>query len=284
MIRRHDTILVATDFSTGADRALERASRLPLARPSKLVLLHVLQADAKATEVAGAQQLLARVVATLARTDDLEVTSEVASGKPFEAIIKCARSVGAGLVVMGRHGRRMRDLLIGTTADRTVRYGDTPVLVVNAEVKRPYARPVVAVSLDDASKGVVDVALSVLSSDVKEINVVHACQLPYSELQALALEAFEQDRDVRARRILEDLLRSTGAAGSPWRITIRQGDAHASILNEIVSYQADLVVLGTHGRSGLAHVVVGSVAEAVLDQAPCDVLVTRPARFSFAMP
>ncbi|MDB4962825.1 MAG: hypothetical protein JWP01_2824 [Myxococcales bacterium] len=285
MIRRHGTILVATDFSAGAARALERATRLPLADPAKLVLVHVLPADAKSSAQADAEELLAQTLTTVPRSPDLEISSEVASGTPFEAIIKHARSLEADLVVMGRHGkRRIHDLLIGSTVHRTVRYGDTPVLVVNAEVTGPYRRPVIALELDDVSRRIVELGLSVLPSEIGEVDVVHANELPATELQLIASTGFEDDHDVGARRFLEDVLHSTGVAGSPWRITIRRADARIAILNETVSYQADLVVLGTHGRSGLAHVAAGSVAEFVLGEARCDVLVTRPTRFTFAMP
>ena len=47
---------------------------------------------------------------------------------------------------------------------------------------------------------------------------------------------------------------------------------------------ADLIAIGTHGRAGIAHFLLGSVAEWVLTSAPCDVLVARPIRFSFKLP
>ena len=67
-------------------------------------------------------------------------------------------------------------------------------------------------------------------------------------------------------------------------MTIRPGDARAVILAEAVRRKVDLLVLGTHGRSGLAHLLVGSVAEAVVRGGTCDVLVARAAPRDFRLP
>jgi nucleotide-binding universal stress UspA family protein len=62
------------------------------------------------------------------------------------------------------------------------------------------------------------------------------------------------------------------------------GDARAILLNEAVRGRADVIAIGTHGRSGLSRALIGSIAEDVIANAPCDVLVARPVRFSFALP
>jgi nucleotide-binding universal stress UspA family protein len=56
------------------------------------------------------------------------------------------------------------------------------------------------------------------------------------------------------------------------------------MLAEAVGRRADLIAVGTHGRSGIAHALIGSVAEWVIQTAACDVLVARPARVSFELP
>ena len=68
------------------------------------------------------------------------------------------------------------------------------------------------------------------------------------------------------------------------RPVLRWGDARSVILSEAASMSADLIALGTHGRSGLAHMLIGSVAEWVMVNANVDVLVSRPVRFTFELP
>ena len=69
-----------------------------------------------------------------------------------------------------------------------------------------------------------------------------------------------------------------------WNVVIRTGDPRQIILEEAKQRGSDLVALGTQGRTGLAHILVGSVAEAVLRSASCDVLVARLPRVDFSLP
>jgi len=289
MIGRHRIVLVPTDFSHGAELALARALRLPFGPDARLVLLHVLPGELaealRAEAEAVVRDSLAKLVGTVQPPAGVEIGLDTAFGDPFAQIIARARSLDAGLVVMGRHGRRaIRDLFIGSTTDRTIRYGDVPVLVVNLEPGGPYRRPVIATDLEDTARRVAELAASVLEPDV-EISLVHAFRIPFEGLHYIARPSrLEHELEGQAREAMEKLLTSIGADRMRWKPSIRRGDARAVILTEIVARDADLVVLGTHGRSGLAHVVVGSVAEWVIAAARCDVLVTRPARFTFEMP
>ena len=77
---------------------------------------------------------------------------------------------------------------------------------------------------------------------------------------------------------------SLSALGVKWQTVIVRGDPRTALLAETVRRRADLVAVGTHGRSGIAHALIGSVAEWVIQTAACDVLVARPARVSFELP
>lgn len=81
-------------------------------------------------------------------------------------------------------------------------------------------------------------------------------------------------RTERAQRAVETFL-GTGATGPPARIVVRKGDPRRVLLEVAAQHDADLVVLDTHGRTGVAHMLLGSVAEAVIREATCDVLVAR---------
>jgi nucleotide-binding universal stress UspA family protein len=156
-----ETVLVPTDFSPGAEHALGRALKLPLAPGARFHVVHVLPADlparvrseAEADSRASLEQVLTRARDIAKATGALDLTSEVLRGQPFVEIIRCARRIDAELVVLGRHGRRpIRDMFIGTTADRVIRKGDVPVLVVNRRPTLPYRRPLLATDLEDAAR------------------------------------------------------------------------------------------------------------------------------------
>jgi nucleotide-binding universal stress UspA family protein len=284
MIRAHDRLLVPTDFSAGAELALARALHLPLRSGAKIVILHVLT-DASPQTEASARGKLAELAARTTPPPGTELVTELATGEPFAQIIARSRALDAGLVVIGRHGRRrVRDLFIGSTAERTIRYGDVPVLVVNTEATGPYRRPLLATNLDECAKRLADLALGVLEPDVP-ITILHAYRVAFESLQHAPVHGtLDHELETNARAGLAKLLGTLEVDRARWQTVVRRGDARTVILTEIVGQDADLVALGTHGRSGLAHMLVGSVAEWVIASAVCDVLVTRPARFTFQMP
>lgn len=75
---------------------------------------------------------------------------------------------------------------------------------------------------------------------------------------------------------LTTLQSSLNDFGVQWETAVVRGDPRLKILNEANRRQADLLAVGTHGRSGLSHAMLGSVAEWVIRPAECDVLVAQP--------
>lgn len=294
-VPRLDRILVATDFSAGAHIALSRAAILAEANEAALHVVHVIPSNVPAKARAEVRrQARARLWEAVERAQrglagEISVSEELLSGEAFVEIIRRSRNFGADLVVLGRHGqRRIRDLFLGTTAERVIRKGDAPVLAVNVEPSGPYRRPVVATDLQDTTPRVVQLAL-VVAVDSKVIHLVHAYNVPFEGFVAPTTAA-KQRNDYLAH-FREAAMSGTARlmarfhkTGKAFKATVRSGDARAVILTEAERLRADLLVIGTHGRSGLAHALVGSVAEWVIAQASCDVLVARPARFTFELP
>jgi len=284
-------IIVATDFSGPATRATARAARLPLADGAEVRLLHCaphLPAKAKAAAMARIREQLGAVKEGLARSKHMKVVTEIAEGDPFVEIVRAARRGHADLVVLGRHSKRGLDWSLGTTAERVVRKGSTPVLVVGPEPVRPYLRPVVAVDLSDVSRTVLELARRVLGTAVP-LRLVHAYHPPFDGFMRMSmpraeLQSFRAEYRDQAREGVRELIARFGEGAPAWHASVKDGDPRSVVLREIKKHHADVVVLGTHGRSGLSHLLLGSVAESILREAPCDVLVGRPERFTFEMP
>lgn len=295
-------VLVPTDFSRPAEMALQRALLLPLASGATLSVIHVLPPDlpaaARPAAKVEAKRALEELVARHRKNSaerHVELTTTVLIGEPFVEIIRRSRKLKAELIVLGKHGRRpFRDLFIGTTAERVVRKGDVPVLVVQRKPARPYRAPVLATELGDAATRTFDLALRVLGPANQTVHVVHAFNVPFEGFvtpSAAGRNKSEYRRAFleQAKAGLASLLEDYEDADVPpqksrWKMVVRPGDARLVILEEAIRRRADLVALGTHARSGVAHALVGSVAEAVIAAAPCDVLVARPVRFSFELP
>jgi nucleotide-binding universal stress UspA family protein len=293
-------VLVPTDFSKNAARALERAVLLPLAPGARLHLVHVLPralpAKARARTEAEARRTLEEGVSAAGAAarkrglEGLNITSELLRGEPFVEIIRSARAAGAELIVLGRHGwRPLKDLFIGTTAERVIRKGDVPVLAVNLKAAHAYSRPLLALEPDDSCQGTSGMMHRVMGPDAQGATLVHAFNVPFEEFISPGHSGREMStyrkacRDEAAAGV-KRFLTSVSGLGLRWRVALRPGDARSVILREAVRQRADLLVLGTHGRSGLAHALLGSVAEWVIAAAPCDVLVVRPKGLAFELP
>jgi nucleotide-binding universal stress UspA family protein len=135
----------------------------------------------------------------------------------------------------------------------------------------------------------VELAWRLADPTVQALEVVHAYHvLPERMFRDVGFTAqvlleYQREAKQRAQAAVEEFLAGVEAA-PPARIVLREGDARQAILDAAAQHDPDLLALGTHGRSGLAHVLLGSVAEAVIRAASCDVLVARAVGLPFKLP
>ena len=294
------TLLVATDLSRSAENGLERAVQLPLGTGAKVCLLHVLPDGMPRTLRSQAEEKVwvklerlasgATQAAKEAGNSGLIITPKTVYGQAYIEIIRNARASAADLMVAGRHGKRaVRNLLIGSTAIRVIRKGDLPVLIVNKKPATTYRRPLVAIALEDTSRAVLDLALKVLGPAIPSIPIVHAYWPPFEDSVLARLtpkEVAEYQREFKRRTDsdFQRFIQSLSKKDSRWKPLVLRGDPRSVVLEEAARRRSDLIVIGTHARSGLSHILLGSVAEWVISSARCDILVARPSHFSFQLP
>lgn len=279
------SVVVPTDFSEGAQHALDRALRLPFGPKSKLTLLHVLPDDIpgklRKDAIAEGQRSLGKAAAratqeALRNGLSLHVASDVVEGDAATQILKRAHTVEADVICMGRHGRRsMVQVLLGSVSAKVVKTGDVPVLVVKNQPVSPYRRVVAAIDLLKGS----DRVLKVMKPYVEEaldLSVLHASTVPYEDFVLIdsgRVEELRQESVKDATKALAALVSKAGLVRAEPKVA--GGDARLLILEEAKARTAELIVVGTRGAKGLKRVVLGSVADWVLSNAPCDVLVAR---------
>jgi nucleotide-binding universal stress UspA family protein len=92
------------------------------------------------------------------------------------------------------------------------------------------------------------------------------------------------DFEKKSRERLEEIAKTKVPAGIPVEIVVKQGRAFVEIVREAREREVDLVVIATHGRTGLSHAMFGSTAEKVVRKAPCPVLSIRHPEHEFVMP
>lgn len=287
--------LVATDFSPAAGRALERAAHLAAVRGGEIHLLHVEAPGTSAAARSKARRALTgalqaiRDIARRSGVKRLRAACSVKAGDPHVQIIRCAREWAADIVVLGKGGSAAaRAWNLGTTAARVVRMSDTPTLLVGRPARGPYERPLVAVEIDPSARALIDLTRRVVGSDAPPLRIVHAYRVPFESYYLASRDSsaagyFREARKSAAGSVAK-LLESIDSHRYRLQTALRRGDARSVIAKEAAHWRADLIALGTHGRSGVAHALLGSVAEWVIANTSQDVLVARPVRFTFVPP
>ncbi len=279
-------ILAATDFSTRSFRALRQAGLL--ARSGvQLHVVHVVDddqpADLVSIEKREAERVIREQIASVPELQGVDAHPRVVEGYPFDGILHAAKEVDADLIVMGAHRKQMLlDIFVGTTIERVIRKGDVPVLMVNNEAQQNYERVVAAVDLSDASANALRVGLSTKLISERGATLVHA----FSALGKGKMYVAGADKESMARYIADErqralteittFLGSSGLDGERWAIQVFEGEAMETIRGAVSSIRADLLIMGTHGRSGLLRTLIGSVTEESLRSLSVDILAVPP--------
>lgn len=264
-----DRILMASDLKERSTNALRRAFALAVETGAELRVVHVHPAEESGKAVS-AEDLREG----LAPEPGVRLSIELCRGDPAKTILDQADQFGADLVVLGAHGEpRLRDAIFGTTAGHIVREAEQPVLIAQSPPDRPYRKVLVAVD-DETAERVLELALAFASPD--QVYIVHAFG---SVLEALAgegdvLEDVRTDQDVLAAR-LRRKLDGLGRPAPRIETIVEEGDAMDLITRSWTRVEPDLVVMGTHGRHGIAHLLHGSLAETAILGCPSDLLIMR---------
>lgn len=283
-------ILVASDLSPRADNAVMRAVQLAQEHEAQLTVLHVLergrQDDARIET--SVEHEVQQHVATLAPLPDGAVTTSVGTGKPFVEIIRRARQEAADLTVVGAHGAQfIKDRFFGTTAEKVVRKGDGPVLVVKQTPQGPYQRVLAAIDFSPHSLRALELALRLAPQ--AEFYVLHVYQGLQAQLRRVGYTEAEITRYRRrlareARKELATFLHGSRYADQPMTRLVKDGPPFYVISQTAKRVRADLIAVGTIGRTGLPYILLGSVTENVLREVKSDVLVVRSGPIHFELP
>jgi nucleotide-binding universal stress UspA family protein len=292
-------VLLAVDGSAAADVAVDLVQATPWPDGSAI---HVLEAVGTAAMIFGGPmpaaayvdvELEAKLRDTARATldglrDRLErpgvtVSTAVVSGRAATAIIDAAHSLEVDLVVVGSRGYGLIErMLLGSVSAEVVDHAPCPVLVARGS-------GITDVVLGwDGSRCAAQAAALLRSWPIfasSRIRVVSAAdvEMPwwagFPEVGAPervpiyvdAANASRREHDALAGEMAEQL-RAAGLTAEPER---RDGDAAAELIAAAEQSHADLIVVGTRGRTGLTRLLLGSVARNVVQHAPCSVLVAR---------
>ncbi len=290
------TILAATDFSDTANAAMDWAVELARQQGGRVELVHAVTvppsvpgyvptagADFEAEVRRAAEARLAETVAGL-RERGVETSTFLGPGTPSQVILERAAATRAAAVVIGTRGLTgLRHLLLGSTTQRVVHGARCPVLTVHPGDSGKHRTIRTILVPTDFSK---DAELAIhashrllagLEQDARLI-LLHAFNLPieYTAYGAIPTSVkYLEDTGLEAERRLYEMAQPLQREGLSVETVARDGDPAHVIADEAERRGADLIAMGTHGHSGLRHLLLGSTAERVVEHAPCPVMTIR---------
>lgn len=218
----------------------------------------------------------------------LQVDYEVRGGKRFVELINAARAWQADLIVVGGTSRTGEPLL-GSTSERILRQSIVPVMVAKKPLRANAKIFLVPTDFSSCARKAAETALMFAEHFGGRIIFFHVLDLYASYTIAYAHElGVSVPTPPPSPEALEPeweaFLSGLPLDRADWEKGAGEGQAASAIALQAERIGADMIIMGTHGRSGLPHMLLGSVAEKVVRTASCPVLTVRPEAFQFEMP
>jgi nucleotide-binding universal stress UspA family protein len=293
-----EKILVPLDFSLASMEALDYAVSIARQFRAAIHLVHVYPPD-EASSVAGAGHLLFQSAEAVGRINK-ELTGihrkhvptfcpencHVRGGRPYEEIVRLAREIHADLIALSTRGHSgLKHLLLGSTAERVVRSAFCPVLVARKRKQRSKASReafairtiLVPTDFSQCSLAGTEYAAFLARRLGATLRLFHA-MYPYTnyvfvDRAGVRLSGLAEAVEETARQEIDALKQMDFLRGVPVQTELRPGPAVDEICAAASEPDVDLIVTSTHGRTGLKHALIGSVAEHVVRYAERAVLV-----------
>jgi len=293
---RFRKILCPVDFSEGSNAALAVAVRIANESAANLVIAHAWQLPIGSAlpEVALPQDLyndvlgaanegLEHAVATARKLGAQSVSSELLGGPPWAEVVQLLEHDAAfDLVIMGTHGRTgVSRILLGSVAEKIVRHAPCSVLAVRkTATDKPFTHVLCPIDFSEHSRVAVEMAVELVRPWGAGITLMHATDLPINYSGVPLPADFLANIDKLASQQLEAWAAELRDQVSLPIVTVSRGGLPTSevlgMLDEDKTF--DLVSVGSHGRTGIRRVLLGSVAETIVRHARCPVLVARHRR------
>jgi nucleotide-binding universal stress UspA family protein len=293
-------VLVPVDFSAPSLSAIEFA--LPLVKHfgADLHLVHVFATDHPFTGLVGMPFVLPELEISRSLHEQLKDVAHkysidggpenlhVLKGRAFDEICRLGHDTVIDLIVIATRGNTgLKHLALGSTAERVVRYSSCPVLVTHGRklsgAMTSFRTILVPTDFSECSmKGLVyaKAFAKQFKSTLVLLNSVHfQYYVASDECARYDLPRLMQHADVVARDQMRELFEKTDWDGLEVETSLQTGHPGQQICEHARDSDVDLIVISTHGSTGLTHLFLGSVAEYVVRHAHCPVLVV-PTRSS----
>lgn len=267
-----ETLLICIDGSEESQAALAEALNLARDCGSRVYLLQVIQIipefEAAAPDLMAlvSEEVSRQLEAAKAKAAQAGVNLETRLRRSisiFSDILKEAEEINPDMIVMGRHGLTgLARLLLGSVTARVIGHSPFNVLVVPKGASIAFGRILVASDGSPGGQAAFAAALAMARSRQSKLFGVSVAQ--------------GEGEVGGAKEIIQQMLTGADQAGVAFQGSVSQGQPpDEGIVQAAGKNEVDLIVVGSHGRTGLKRLLMGSVTERVIGQAPCPVLVVK---------
>lgn len=270
-------ILVPTDFSSIANNALEEAIQIGKKSGSEIILLSVVEEGSSGSvRVTGEimnkdvqenvyfikliEKTKERLAEIITKQSDITIYPEIRMGNPFHSISQIVSEGDVDFIVMGTQGSSgIEELIIGSNTEKVVRHAKCPVLSVHDKSSYKYSDIVYASSLEDSEEGMIDLLKEFqrrYNSNIHMVWVNTPNNFQRDKLTKIRMHQFIKKNTIEncSVNIYNDITEEDG------------------IISFAEEKNADMISMITHGRTGFAHLIAGSIAEDVVNHTKRPVL------------
>jgi len=274
------TVLCALNLSDISAHVLAMAAEVAEAYDAKLLVMHVIEiwdprydfmmADLAKQLEKQAQDKLRAELERLGKTSTVPVETIITKGPATLKILQTIRERRPDLIVLGSHGRRGLDrALLGSVTDAVLRVSPTSVLTVRP-LKNPDIKTIVcAVDFSSCSRAALERAVELARLEkLPAIKVLNVFEVPLGFMEAgMTYETVLTKLDTVRKNEMDGFLRSVNTAGVVCEPVAMEGPPAATVAQYAERIGADLIVVGSHGRSRLTAFVLGSISTRIIHQA-----------------
>ena len=298
-------IVVGVDFSHFSRCALKQAARIAGWNQAKMHVLHIVDTSMVnhlkefwgcRRALIGSQEAVEKIrdsaltqlkeLVAGSEPQDGSVDMDVMTGTPFLELLRRVRDNSADLLVLGSNGSSDPSNGAGVLATKCVRKAATKVLLVRADHAGPFQNVVVCVDFSESSHRVIEQAIRVAQQDGASLHLLHVFSPPWKRANYVPQPSPEDEQHHS-----DSLRERMQVALQPFESEIRELQVETKVAENaresdgIVKFigdsAADLVVVGTRGRTGIRAVLLGTVAERIVRESPCSVLAVKPDDFKY---
>ncbi|HEX6225769.1 MAG TPA: universal stress protein [Chryseolinea sp.] len=274
-------ILVPTDFSKPATWALEMATKIAKRAKGQIVLLHIVEQPTPESFNVGAQvsieegwedrlftlklieknKIQLAEAAKISEDAGVPVTCELRLGNSFHGIAYVITEHEVDLVVMGTSGRsQLEEMMVGSNTERVVRFARCPVLTIHEKPsEKDFESIVYATSMNENEKAFTELVKKTQELYQAKVHLVRI-NTPMN---------FQPDHN--SLMVMKDFARKNKLENYTLNVYSDRSEEEG-ILHFASAMSADLIAMATHGRTGFAHLLIGSIAEDVVNHSRRPVL------------